>query len=129
MLWSAFRLAEKGDISAPLHINLVMGMNGSQPASEKGLLYLYDYLPKDCTWGVTIIGKEHVKLSVIAMALGGHVRVGLEDNIYHVKGVLSTNLGLLTRMKQIALAMGREIATPAEARQMLGLPPKATTIG
>lgn len=58
------------------------------------------------------------------MALGGHVRVGLEDNIYHVKGVLSTNLGLLTRMKQIALAMGRDVATPAEARQMLGLSPK-----
>ena len=124
MLWSAFKLAEKGEIFAPLHINLVMGMNGSQPSSEKGLLYLYDHLPKDCTWGVTIIGKDHVKLSVIAMALGGHVRVGLEDNIYHVKGVLSTNLGLLTRMKQIALAMGRELATPAEARQMLGLPPK-----
>jgi 3-keto-5-aminohexanoate cleavage enzyme len=129
MLWSAFKLVEKGEIFAPLHINLVMGMNGSQPASEKGLLYLYDYLPKDCTWGVTIIGKEHVKLSVIAMALGGHVRVGLEDNIYHVKGVLSTNLGLLRRMKQIALAMGREIATPAEARQMLGLVTKAITTG
>jgi 3-keto-5-aminohexanoate cleavage enzyme len=125
MLWSAFKLAEKGEVSTPLHINLVMGMNGSQPASEKALLYLYDHLPKDCTWGVTIIGKEHVKLSVIAMALGGHVRVGLEDNIYHVKGVLSTNLGLLTRMKNIALAMGRDLATPAEARQMLGLAPKA----
>ena len=96
MLWSAFRLAEKGEISAPLHINLVMGMPGSQPASVKALLYLYDHLPKDCTWNVTIIGKEHLKLSVIAMALGGNVRVGLEDNIYHVKGVLATNLGLLT---------------------------------
>lgn len=124
MLWSAFKLAEKGEVFTPLHINLVMGMNGSQPASEKALLYLYDHLPKDCTWGVTIIGKEHVKLSVIAMALGGHVRVGLEDNIFHVKGVLSTNLGLLRRMKQIALAIGRELATPAEARQMLGLPAK-----
>jgi 3-keto-5-aminohexanoate cleavage enzyme len=63
------------------------------------------------------------------MALGGHVRVGLEDNIYHVKGVLSTNLGLLRRMKQIALAIGREPATPAVARQMLGLVTKAITTG
>ena len=125
MLWSAFSLVEKGEIFAPLHINFVMGINGSQPASEKALLYLYDHLPKDCTWGVTIIGKEHVKLSVIAMALGGQVRVGLEDNIYHVKGVLATNIGLLRRMKQIAIAIGRELATPAEARKMLGLEMKA----
>jgi 3-keto-5-aminohexanoate cleavage enzyme len=129
MLWNAFKLAEKGELSAPLHINLVMGVPGSQPASEKGLFYLYDHLPKECTWGVTIVGKDHVKLSVIAMALGGNVRVGLEDNIYHVKGVLATNLGLLTRMKTIATAMGREIATPAEARKMLGLTPRATAAG
>ena len=125
MLWNAFKLAEKGEVSAPLHINLVMGVPGSQPATEKALFYLYDHLPKDCTWGVTIIGKEHVKLSVIAMALGGQVRVGLEDNIFHSKGVLATNIGLLRRMKQIALAVGREPATPSEARKMLGLAPKA----
>lgn len=124
MLWNAIKLADKGEIAAPLHINLVMGVPGSQPATEKALFYLYEQLPKECTWGVTIVGKEHVKLSVIATALGGHVRVGLEDNIYHSKGVLATNLGLLRRMKQIALAVGREPATPAEARRMLGLAPK-----
>jgi 3-keto-5-aminohexanoate cleavage enzyme len=129
MLWNAFKLAEKDEVSAPLHINLVMGVPGSQPASEKALFYLYDHLPKECTWGVTIVGKDHVKLSVIAMALGGNVRVGLEDNVFHVKGVLATNLGLLTRMKNIALAMGRELATPAEARQMLGLAAKARAAG
>jgi len=125
MLWNAFKLAEKGEIFAPLHINLVMGVPGSQPASEKALFYLIDHLPAECTWGVTIVGKEHVKLSVIAMVLGGHVRVGLEDNVFHSKGVLATNLGLLRRMKQIAVAVGRELATPAEARKMLGLAPKA----
>ena len=125
MLWNAFRLADKGEVSAPLHINLVMGVPGSQPASEKALFYLYDHLPSNCTWGVTIIGKEHVKLSVIAMVLGGNVRVGLEDNVFQSKGVLATNLGLLRRMKQIALAVGRDLATPAEARKMLGLAPKA----
>jgi 3-keto-5-aminohexanoate cleavage enzyme len=126
MLWNAFRLAEKGEVLAPLHINLVMGVPGSQPASEKALFYLYDHLPANCTWGVTIIGKEHVKLSVIAMVLGGHVRVGLEDNVFHSKGVLATNLGLLRRMKQIAVAVGRDLATPAEARKMLGLAQKST---
>jgi 3-keto-5-aminohexanoate cleavage enzyme len=121
MLWNAFKLVDKGELSTPLHINLVMGVPGSQPASEKALFYLYDHLPKDCTWGVTVIGKEHVKLSVIAMALGGQVRAGIEDNIFHSKGVLATNIGLLRRIKQIALAMGREPAAPAEARKILGL--------
>lgn len=121
MLWNALRLVEKGELEEPLHFNFVMGMPGSQPATPKSLLYLYDHLPKHCTWGVTIIGKHHVSLSTMALALGGNVRVGLEDNIYHVKGVQASNLGLLRRMKQIALAMGKEIATPTEARSILSL--------
>jgi len=124
MIWNAIRLAEKGEIKAPLHFNLVLGVGGSQPATVESLMYCYQHLPKDCTWGVSIIGKDHVKLSVIAMALGGNVRVGIEDNFYHSKGVLATNIGLLQRMKAIALAMGKEIVTPAEARQILGLAPK-----
>ena len=57
----------------------------------------------------------------MALALGGNVRVGLEDNVYYSKGVLATNASLLSRIKAIALAMGKEIATPAEARQILQL--------
>ncbi|MDR3562980.1 MAG: 3-keto-5-aminohexanoate cleavage protein [Negativicutes bacterium] len=124
MIWNAIKLAEKGQIKTPLHFNLVLGVGGSQPATVEALMYCYHHLPKDCTWGVSVIGKDHVKLSVIAMALGGNVRVGIEDNFYHSKGVLATNVGLLKRMKDIALAMGKEIATPAEARQILGLAPK-----
>lgn len=124
MLWNAIRLIDSGEVDAPLHINLVMGMPGSQPASPDALLYLYNNLPENCTWGVSIIGKEHVALSTMALALGGNVRVGVEDNLYYTKGVLSTNLDLLKRMKNIALAMGKEIATPAEARQMLKLAPR-----
>lgn len=122
MIPTAVRLVEQGILEGPLHFNFVMGMHGSQPATVQGLLYLHSLLPSNCTWGVSIIGKEHVPLSMIAMAMGGHVRVGVEDNLYYTKGVLATNLSLLTRMKNIALAMGREIATPDEARQMLTLP-------
>lgn len=124
MIWNAIRLAEKGEIKIPMHFNLVLGVAGSQPATVEALMYCYQNLPKDCTWGVSAIGKDHVKLSTIALALGGHVRVGIEDNIYFAKGVLATNLALVRRMKNIALAMGKEIATPAEARQILGLAPK-----
>ena len=124
MLWNAIRLVDSGEVAAPLHINLVMGMPGSQPATPDAMLYLYNNLPENCTWGVSIIGKEHVPLSTMALALGGNVRVGVEDNLYYTKGVLATNLTLLKRMKEIALAMGKEIATPAEAREMLSLPPR-----
>lgn len=85
------------------------------------MIYCYQHLPKGCTWGVSAIGPNHVQLSTIALALGGNVRVGIEDNIYYAKGVLATNLMLLQRIKKIALAMGKEIATPAEARAILGL--------
>jgi len=124
MLWSAIRLLDAGKIDAPLHINFVMGMPGSQPATPKALLYLYDHLPENCTWSVTIIGKDHVKLSLIALALGGNVRVGLEDNVYYSKGVLATNIDLFKRMKNIALAAGKQLATPDEARAILHLPPR-----
>jgi len=124
MIWNAVMMAEKGEIKTPLHFNLVLGVNGSQPSTVDALMYCYQHLPKDCTWGVSIIGKDHLKLSVIAMALGGNVRVGIEDNLYYSKGILATNVGLLKRMKDIALAMGKEIAAPAEARKIFGLTPK-----
>lgn len=121
MIWNAIRLAEKGEIETPMHFNIVLGVGGSQPATVDALMYCYQHLPKDCTWGVSAVGRDHVQLSTIALALGGNVRVGIEDNIYYSKGVLATNVMLLQRMKNIALAMGKEIATPAEAREILSL--------
>jgi len=124
MLENALNLAKKGVISWPLQINLVLGVPGSQPATAKQLFFLYECLPEGVTWTVSAIGRNHVELSTIALALGGSVRVGLEDNIYFEKGVLATNVGLVRRIKAIAQAMGKEIATPAEAREILGLKQK-----
>lgn len=121
MLFNAVQLADKGVIDWPLQINLVLGVPGSLPASFKNLFFLYEQLPANCTWSITAVGREHVELSTMALALGGNVRVGLEDNVYFSKGVPATNIGLLKRMKAIALAMGKEIATPTEAREILSL--------
>jgi len=121
MLFNAVQLADKGVIDWPLQINLVLGVPGSLPASFKNLFFLYEQLPSNCTWSITAVGKEHVALSTMALALGGNVRVGLEDNIFYSKGVPATNISLLNRIKAIALAMGKEIATPAEAREILSL--------
>ncbi|MFZ5753941.1 MAG: 3-keto-5-aminohexanoate cleavage protein [Bacillota bacterium] len=121
MLANAMQLVKQGVIDWPLQINLVLGVPGSQPASFQQLFFLYQNLPQGATWTVSAIGKDHVPLSTMALALGGNVRVGLEDNIYYSKGVLATNVSLVRRIKNIALAMGKEIATPEEARQILGL--------
>ena len=119
MLENAQQLLKKGVIEGPLNINLVMGVPGSQPANFKTLFFLYESLPHDATWCITAIGQNHVALSTMAMALGGNVRVGLEDNIFYCKGVLATNVNLVKRIKRIALSMEKEIATPQEARQIL----------
>ncbi len=129
MISLAVALAEKGLIPKPLHFNLVLGVPGSLPATPKNLFFLYESLPrygelaKDLTWQVTVVGPPHVDLSVMAMSLGGNVRVGLEDNIYYARGVLAANSRLVERMVGIARAMGREPATPEEARALLKLPP------
>lgn len=121
MIWNGLSLIKKGLIPEPPHFNLVLGVPGSIPAIPKNLFFLYDNLPQGCTWQVSSIGPMHVPLSMIAIALGGHVRTGLEDNIFYDKGVLATNPGLVERVVKIARAAGREIATPAEARRILSL--------
>lgn len=127
MISLAVHLAEKGLIPKPLHFNLVLGVPGSLPATPKNLFFLYESLPqygelaKDLTWQVTVVGPPHVDLSVMAMSLGGNVRVGLEDNIYYSRGVLASNVRMVERMVGIARAMGREPVGPDEARKILNL--------
>ena len=121
MVSNAVDLHRKGVIPGPLQFNLVMGVPGSIPATFKNLFFLYESLPPGCPWTITAVGPLHVELSAMALALGGNVRAGLEDNIYYSKGVLADNLSLLRRVKGLILAMGKEVATSSEARTMLGL--------
>lgn len=112
MIANAESLVKKGFLKAPLHFNLVLGVKGSLPATARNLFFLIESLPKNSTWGVSVVGAQHVALSAIAIALGGHVRVGIEDNIYYSKGVLGKNVNMVERMVVIAKSMGREIAKP-----------------
>jgi len=121
MIQNALDLQKEGLLKEPLQFNLVMGVKGSQPATAKNLFHLVESLPANCVWSVSVVGPAHVPLSTVALALGGHVRVGIEDNIYYSKGVLATNRALVQRIVGIAKAFGREIASPAEARKILGL--------
>ncbi|MFZ5648008.1 MAG: 3-keto-5-aminohexanoate cleavage protein [Bacillota bacterium] len=121
MIFNAVLLAQKGLIREPLQFNFVMGIKGALPATPKNLFHLVESIPQGSPWTVSVIGPQHVPLSTVALALGGHVRVGIEDNIYYSRGDLATNVRLVERIVRIAREMGREVATPDEAREILGL--------
>jgi 3-keto-5-aminohexanoate cleavage enzyme len=121
MIANALALRQKGYLEGKLVFNLVLNIRGAMPGTPKNLLFLVESLPAGSLWTVSVIGEPHVALSTMAIAMGGHVRVGIEDNIYYQKGVLATNRMLVERIVRIARAVGREIASPEEAREMLGL--------
>lgn len=122
MIESAAALVGEGLLSEPLHFNLVMGVPGAIPASAKSLLHLIESLPCGATWTVSGIGRGQLPMSVLGLVLGGHVRVGLEDNIFYSKGVLAeSSAQLVARVARLAGELGRPVATVAEARDLLGL--------
>ncbi len=122
MIATCLRYMEKGLLKAPAHFQFVLGTNGGAPATAKSLLHFVDALPRDATWSVIGAGPGQLPMAVLAMVMGGHVRVGLEDNIYYTRGVLArSNAQLVERVVRIAREYGREIATPSEARRILSL--------
>ena len=121
MISNALDLQKKGLLKSPLLFNLVLGVKGSLAATARNLFFLVESLPPDAAWSVSVIGAQHVNLSTIAMALGGHVRVGIEDNVYYAKGVLATNAALVDRIAAIAKAVGRELATPEDVKRIWGV--------
>jgi uncharacterized protein (DUF849 family) len=116
-------LAKKGYLNEPLHFNLLLGSLGTMPADMRDLAYLVNSLPLGSTWSATGIGKFQTQINVAAILMGGHVRVGIEDSVYYnyPKKELATNEKLVKRIVKIANELGREIATPDEARKILGL--------
>lgn len=90
--------------------------------SIHNLIHLTRELPPDSIWQVAGIGRHELPLGVVAIAAGGHVRVGFEDNVYYSRGVLAeSNAQLVARIARIAKEAGREVATPDEAREILGI--------
>jgi 3-keto-5-aminohexanoate cleavage enzyme len=122
MVVTCLGMRNEGKLKDPLHVQFVLGTPWGAPATPKSLLHLHEHIPSDATWSVIGIGKAQLPMSMMALTMGGHVRVGMEDNIYYQSGVLATsNAQLVERIVRIAREYGREIATPAEARTILGL--------
>jgi len=123
MMVTCLRMRGQGLLEEPLHFQFVLGTPWGIPATPKSFLHLYDYLPENSTWSVIGIGKGHLPMAMMGLVMGGHIRVGMEDNIYYEKGVLAkSNAQFVERIGRIAREYGREIATPEEARQILRLP-------
>lgn len=116
----ALRLHRKGRIAAPLHFSFVLGVNGGMTGEYRDFRFLRESIPADATYSVAGVGRFEFPLAEYAIADGGHVRVGLEDNLYMEKGVLAaSNAQLVEKVAAMALRQGRAIASPDEARLIL----------
>ena len=113
---------EAGEIVRPIHVDFVLGVPGAAAGSEENLRFLVSQLPEGWSWAVAGIGRAELELAKVAIDMGGHVRVGLEDNIWFEKGRLARNEELVARVAQIAREKGRPVATVDETRKMLGIP-------
>lgn len=122
------RAIKEGLDEPPYFINIVLGVNafqGALPYTPKILQMMVEHLPKDSVFNVSAIGTAQLPATTQALLLGGHVRAGLEDNLYYAQGELATNVQLIERTVRIVRELGGEPATPAEAREIMGLKPLA----
>ena len=123
---TVLKMAQKGQVpGAPMLFNFVLGVPGCTPATVQNLAWLVNSIPAGSTWTATGIGRHAFTLAAHAIAMGGNVRVGFEDNLNLEKGVPAKSNGeLVAKVVRIAKELGREIATSAEAREILSLPPR-----
>ncbi len=122
MIDYAIRFQKQGFIKAPMHFDFVLGVQMS--ATARDLAFMVDSIPQGSTWTAAGIGRSQFQIAAMAIVMGGNVRVGFEDNTYIEKGVLAKSNGeMVEKVVRLAKELGREIATPAEAREILGLKP------
>lgn len=122
MMVTALRLRDQGKLLEPLHFQFVLGTPWGAPATPSSLLHLLSFLPPNATWSVIGIGKGHLPMSMMALIMDGHIRVGMEDNIdYRPKELAKSNAQFVERIVRLAQEYGREVATPDDARKILGL--------
>lgn len=123
MIKNALRLVDEGHLAMPLHFQFVMGHWGNMDGTAKNLAFLLDEIPEDSTWSVTGIGSASLPMLFAGLAMGADgIRVGLEDNLYMAKGVPATNVQQVERAAALVKMAGREVATAAQARELLRFP-------
>jgi len=119
---TCLRFLADGRLTSPAHFQFVLGAPYGMPATAAALVHLTGMLPAGATWSVIGIGRAQTPMAAMAIAMGGHARVGLEDNIYYRRGELATsNAQLVERVARLAAELGREVASAADARRILSL--------
>ncbi|MFC8624999.1 BKACE family enzyme [Streptomyces anulatus] len=124
-LWFAKQLLAEGLLDDPTVFQLCMGIPWGAPADPGVLQAMVNMLPQGAQWASFALGRMQMPWVAQSILLGGHVRVGLEDNLYLGKGVKATNGQLVERAVRITESLGSRVATPDEARAKLGLRPRA----
>lgn len=122
MIANAKYYVKKGVLKAPVHFQFVLGAAGGMEATVENLVFLKSLLPPGSTWSALGIGKGHLPIMYAALALGGHIRVGMEDNVYYGPGRLAaSNAEFVERGVRLIRETGATEAGPEEARRLLGL--------
>ena len=125
MIYNAGYYLKKGVLKAPLHFQFCMGCAGGIAASTKNLVFMKDTMEAvapGSTWSAFGVGKGAMEVMYAAIAAGGHIRVGMEDNVMYKKGVLAdSNMQFVERARRVIEEFGCEVATPDEAREILSL--------
>lgn len=120
MIDIALKMDKKGLLEHPMHFDFVLGVQ--MTATIRDLVFMVGSIPPGSTWTAAGIGRNEFELAAATIIMGGHVRVGFEDNLYIEKGVLAKSNGeLVAKVVKLADLLGREIASPAEARKILSL--------
>ena len=122
-LWFASQMCKEGLIDEPPMFQLCLGIPWGAPVNTETMAYMVSQLPENAVWAGFGIGRMQMPMVAQAMLLGGHVRVGLEDNLYLDKGVYASNGSLTERACTIIHSLGASVASPDEARSILGLTP------
>jgi uncharacterized protein (DUF849 family) len=122
----AAKMVAEGLIEEPPLFQICLGVKWSAPADARTLLYMKDLLPEKAKWSAFGISRWQMDMVALTTVLGGHCRVGLEDNIYLERGVFATNVQLVERASRIIRDLGCEVATPDEAREIFALRPSGS---
>ncbi len=130
MIGNAAYYVKKGILTTPLHFQFCMGCANGIPGSMKNLIFMKETAdslvgPENYTWSTFGVGRSAMEMLYGAVPLGGHIRVGMEDNVVYQKGVLAdSNSQFVERAVRVIKEYGNEVATPTDAREMLGLKPR-----